>query len=164
VLWGPLLSGSLLRWIDPGFCFLINGLSFLAVLVALACMNVPRRSSGRGKHSGLRAIVAAFQDLADHPALAILLGLVAAVCVFGWPSQSLLPALAREGLQVSEGERGYSLLLCGAGTGAVAAALVLASFSAARHRQGFLCAGNWIGKRRAGRAGGGAQPVVGGCQ
>jgi MFS family permease len=148
---GPLFTGALLAFVDPGWCFFINGLSFVAVLAALSLMQVPHSEPLRGKHAGLRAILAAFKDLVEYPALALLLVLVATICVFGWPSQSLLPALARQNLGVREGEQGYSLLLCGAGTGAVVAALVLASFTSSRRRRAFICTG--IGLTAVGLAG-----------
>jgi predicted MFS family arabinose efflux permease len=88
----------------------------------------------------LHAIASAFGDLARRPSLALLVGLVAVISAFGWPSQSLLPALARS-IGVSENAQGYPLLLCGAGTGAVAAALVVASFTAQRWRGPLLCGG-----------------------
>jgi MFS family permease len=137
---GPLLAGPLLEWVDPGLCFFLNSFSFVAVIAALAMMRIPAVARAPGKHVGLRAILSAFGDLGKQPTLALLLALVAVVSVFGWPSQSLLPALAQK-IGVSEGARGYSLLLCGAGTGAVAAALVVASFTAPRWRRPLLCCG-----------------------
>jgi len=137
---GPLLARPLLMWVDPGLCFFLNSFSFVAVIVALALMRIAVTVPVRGKHVGLRAILSAFGDLARRPVLALLLGLVAVISAFGWPSQSLLPALARA-IGVSDSAQGYPLLLCGAGTGAVAAALVVASLTAEWWRRPLICCG-----------------------
>jgi len=79
--------------------------------------------------------------LVRRPQLGVVLGLVAMMSIFGWPSQGLLPKLAREGLRLTEDTWGYPLLLCGAGVGAVLAALTTASLTSERWRRPILCCG-----------------------
>jgi MFS family permease len=138
---GPLLTGTLLTTVGPALCFFLNSLSFVAVIVALVLMRLPAYVPAPAKHLGLRAILAAFAELVRRPHLGVVLGLVAMMSVFGWPSQALLPKLAREGLKVTEDTWGYPLLLCGAGMGAVLAALTAASLTSERWRRPILCGG-----------------------
>jgi MFS family permease len=91
--------------------------------------------SGRGKGS----LWDGFRYLADRPALGSLILLAGIMGFCGWPSQSLLPALAQRTL--AENADGYSWMVSGTGFGALAGALTVAAFgSMARQRQ-FLRAG-----------------------
>lgn len=45
---GPALAGILLTFLSAGVCFLLDGISFLPVLAALAAMRLPSRSRKRG--------------------------------------------------------------------------------------------------------------------
>lgn len=136
---GPAVGGLLLAWISPGACFLVNSMTYVGVLSGLLLMDVaePRRTGGG--HGGVRDVLEGFRYLAGQPRLAALLGLVGVVSFFGWPFQTLLPALARDVLHVSEA--GYSLLLSGTGVGALAAALSVATFGSLERRRWFIASG-----------------------
>src|SRR5262249_28139709 len=82
---GPALGGLLLAQVGPGVCFLLNALSFGAVLAALILMDV-RESHHPGRaHGGLRSLLAAFGYLAGRRRLAALMLLAAILSLFGWP-------------------------------------------------------------------------------
>jgi MFS family permease len=131
---GPALAGMLLLWRGPEWCFLLNGLSYIAVLWALGEMDITGAKPGAGPSTGLRGLFAGFTYLARQPRLALLVLLAGWVALFGWPFLALLPALAQHtlGWQAS----GYSLMLSGTGCGALTAALTVATYgSPARSRQ-----------------------------
>src|SRR5262245_7828588 len=134
---GPALGAWVLPQWGPGACFLLNALSYLAVLAALARMRVaaPLNTRPRG---GL-SLLAGFRYVAAHSGLRLLLPLTAAMSLFGWPLLALLPALARNHLRAHEG--GYSAMLSAIGVGALIAALLVASFGSIRRRRAFLGAG-----------------------
>jgi MFS family permease len=136
---GPALAGVLLV-LDPtaGLCFLINALSFAAVLAALAAMDVPGapRRAGSG---GVRSLLSGFVYLADRRGLVLLLVLSAALAFLGWPVLSLLPALSDSRLGTRQ--EGYTGMLSGIGAGALTAALLVASFGSLRRQYLFLGAG-----------------------
>src|SRR5262249_28944055 len=95
---GPAVGGQLLMYLGPGACFLVNGLSYVAVLAALAWMDVPDRPhAGKGRGSP-RAVFEAFGYLRARPRLALLILLAGALSLFAWPFLSLLPALAEQQL------------------------------------------------------------------
>jgi MFS family permease len=121
-----------------GVCFLLNGLSFVAVLAALAWMRLPpvRRTE---LHSAPGSLWAGFRYLARHPHLILLLLLSGAMSLFGWPILSLLPAVADQRLGESTG--GYAWMLSAIGSGALIASLLVASYNSAVRRRWFLAAG-----------------------
>jgi MFS family permease len=146
---GPAVGGLMLTSLGPGHCFLVNGLSFVAVLVALAMMNVNGTSPVPAR-PGLRALVDGWHHVARRPALACLLLMTGLISLFGWPFMTLLPALADHttggepaALTADEPDaalhgEGYSHLLVGTGCGALLAAFTLAALPSARWRRPFL--------------------------
>jgi predicted MFS family arabinose efflux permease len=137
---GPAIGSLALPLLGAGYCFLFNGLSFLAVLAALWCMDVrgDAPAGGRAKKS---SFLDGIRHLADRPGLVLLLLLTGCMSLFAWPVLSLLPALADQKLHVSEGGSGYGALLCSFGLGALLAALLVASFGSLTRRRWFLGAG-----------------------
>src|SRR5439155_22308018 len=92
---GPAISCFLMRWLAPEACFFANALSYAAVLWALARMDITRSVHLAEQSKGLRSLVEGLAYVAGRRDLAflMLLGVVISLC--GWPSQTLLPALAR---------------------------------------------------------------------
>ena len=42
---GPAMAGMLIFWVGPGYCFLIDGFSYLAVIAALLAMKITRAAA-----------------------------------------------------------------------------------------------------------------------
>jgi MFS family permease len=124
-LLGPALGGVLTAFFGVGLCFLVNGISFLAVLVALLLMRIKPRDITPSKKHVLHNLVEGFQYAFRFPPIRALLLIMALVSLTGIPYASLLPVFARHIL--SSGPKGYGLLVSGIGTGALAGALYLAS-------------------------------------
>jgi MFS family permease len=136
---GPGLAAVVLPAVGPALCFFLNGLSFVAVLVALAALHLPP-GAGRSPAAGAGTSTwAAFAYLARRPRLVLLVALSAAMAFFGWPLLSLLPAVSVR--QVGAGPEGASGMLSAVGGGALVAALVVASFGSRSRRPAFLAAG-----------------------
>jgi MFS family permease len=122
---GPALAGIMLEPLGAGTLFFLNGISFLAVIFALASMRDVRTHSG-GQHGTLsdtfwKGISYAWND---RMVLA-LLALSSVGAIFGRSYQSLLPAFSRDIWKA--GPQGYGLLLAASGGGAVLGAFGLAS-------------------------------------
>jgi MFS family permease len=122
---GPALAGIMLEPLGAGTLFFLNGISFLAVIFALASMREVRTHSG-GQHGTLgdtfwKGISYAWND---RMVLA-LLALSSVGAIFGRSYQNLLPAFSRDIWKA--GPQGYGLLLAAAGGGAVLGAFGLAS-------------------------------------
>ncbi|MFN2308379.1 MAG: MFS transporter [Gammaproteobacteria bacterium] len=119
---GPALAGALIAAFGEGPVFVINGLSFLAVLLALAAMRPRPAMHLRSGESGgaLAGLRFAWRQVAFRYAL----GLVALISLFGTPYLVLMPVFAREVFGGDAPQLG--LLVGAAGLGALLAALRLA--------------------------------------
>jgi MFS family permease len=129
---GPALAGAMLGPLGAGTLFFVNGISFLAVIFALAAMTGVRTHSG-GQSGSLRSSLRNGLSFAWHSRMIIaLLGLSALGGVFGRSYQNLLPVFGRDIWQA--GAEGYGMLLSSAGGGALVGAFGLASFHRWRHQ------------------------------
>lgn len=121
---GPAVAGVLIAAWGEGICFLINGLSYLAVIAALLAISV-RSPAPRREHPSVLAELreGLAYALGFEPILALLL-LVATVSLLGTPYTVLMPNYATATLHV--GARELGLLMASAGFGALCGALYLA--------------------------------------
>jgi MFS family permease len=133
---GPAAAGLLVARYGPAIAFLLNGLSFLAVLAALAAVRTegaPR--PGRGL--GMRAEIAeGVRYAAGTPRVALVMGLLMVVSLFVVNTSVLVPLIARDVLQ--EGAHGFGLLMASLGVGAVVGALGVAALSVGRPPLGLV--------------------------
>jgi MFS family permease len=122
---GPAVAGLLIWFVGEGYCFLIDGISYMAVIAALLAMRLkPHRLDGGGRNPLLAlkdGLVYAF----GFGPIRILLLMVAAVSLWTVPTSVLMPIFAA---QVLGGRSGmYGLLLSAVGVGALAGTIYLAS-------------------------------------
>jgi MFS family permease len=137
-------------WAASG-CFLINGLTFVAVLAALLSMRLPSRPLTAPEKREASNLRDAFRYLGQRRKLVLLVILAGAMAFFGWPVLSLLPALS-ESLPASFVEDlrlaaalSYALMLGAIGGGALIGALLVASFGTVSRRGLFLFGGVLVG-------------------
>jgi MFS family permease len=121
---GPVLAGLLLVRGGTGACFAVNVVSFLAVIVALARIEVPRPATPPRKESLAASLRAGIRYVRGHPLLAPLTLLGAVGSLLAFPLITFLPVVASQVLHTEAG--GYSLLLSSFGVGAIAGALATA--------------------------------------
>ena len=133
---GPALGGALLPLLRPGGLFLINTVSFLAVLGALFLMRgVPPRTAAAPAPVG-RSLGEVAAYLRGQPLVAGLLLLSAVVGLFGRSYLPLTPAFATDLLYTDE--LGYGLLFAAPGLGALLAAGGLAGRRGSSVRRALL--------------------------
>lgn len=127
---GPSVGGILIAATSEGICFLVNAISYLAVIGCLLLMTTPRREI---KHSDMRlfghikegvAYAFHFKPLRE---LLILLGLVS---LLGTSYSILLPVIVDEVFH--SGPRTLGILMSASGLGALTGALILASRKSVR--------------------------------
>ncbi|MGH9870158.1 MAG: MFS transporter [Candidatus Polarisedimenticolia bacterium] len=121
---GPAVAGVLVATVGEGPCFLLNAISYVAVLVCLLAMRftdrpVPARGPSMAAH--LREGLGYAWSFGPVRALLVLLGIMA-LC--GMPYSVLMPVFAGEIL--GGGPRGLGTLMGATGAGAFLAAVVLA--------------------------------------
>jgi MFS family permease len=133
---GPSVAGFLVATIGEGWCFVLNGVSFLAVIAGLLAMRVPRRDIPPLAVHPLAHAAEGFGFVARSGPLRAILVLLAVVSVAGTPFTVLMPVLAQEVLH--GGARALGILTGASGFGALLGALMLAT------RRGVLGLGRWI--------------------
>ncbi len=139
---GPAVAGLLMAHVGITWCFLLNGLSFLAVIGGLLMMRLPpfvppTQPSSTGRH-----VLEGFAYVAGHRRVRILLLLFGVVGIFGWSYSVLLPAYATDILHV--GETGYANLLSANGLGALLGALSVATYGSRVRPRLMILGGLWI--------------------
>ena len=128
-----------MRWLAPEACFFVNAVSYAAVLWALSRMDIAGSVHVTEQSKGLRGLLDGVAYIAGRRELAFLVLLAIVLSLCGWPSQTLLPALAQRVL--GSNEVGYSWMLSGTGLGALAAAWTLATFGSVEERRQIIRAG-----------------------
>jgi MFS family permease len=122
---GPMVAGLLIAAAGEGVCFLVDGMSYLAVIASLVAMRVvpgPRHLERTPLWRGLRE---GFSYAMGFEPIRGLLFLVATASLLGMPYVVLLPVIAREVLH--GGAHTYGFLASASGLGALCGALYLAS-------------------------------------
>jgi MFS family permease len=122
----PAVAGALIATVGVGVCFLINGVSYIAVIVALLVIRLPpfRRpdstaSTWQHLRDGLHYV------LSDVRSRTLVLN-IATFSVFGLPTFVLMPVMARD--MLGQGAEAYGWMMSAVGLGALAGALGLAVF------------------------------------
>ena len=139
---GPAVAGLLMAQVGMTWCFLLNGLSFIAVIAGLLMMRLPRFVPPAEPASTARHVLEGFTYVAGHRRVRILLLLFGVVVVFGWSYSILLPAYATDILQL--GESGYGALLSANGCGALLGALTVATYGNRVRPRLLILGGLWL--------------------
>jgi MFS family permease len=139
---GPAVAGFLMASVGMTWCFLLNGLSFIAVIIGLLMMRLPKFVPPAEPHSTGRHILDGFAYVAGQRRVRILLMLFGVVGIFGWSYSVLLPAYATDILHV--GESGYGVMLSANGLGALLGALTVATFGSRVRPRLMIFGGLWL--------------------
>lgn len=132
---GPGLAALVIASLGIAWCFAVNALSYLAVLVGLLSIRLPPFRPARNVPRPLEGIRELFAYMRGTPAISMLMRMVVVYSILGIPYLTLMPVVARDVLRTEAG--GYGVLLACVGVGGLAGALVLAAI-ARRVRRGAL--------------------------
>ncbi|MCX5679061.1 MAG: MFS transporter [Candidatus Omnitrophica bacterium] len=122
---GPSIAGILIAVWGEGVCFLINGLSFIAVILSLAAMRVALRESKPKNYKVIEGIREGFNYVSKSIPIRHILLLLSVVSVTGASYVVLMPIFARD--IIGGGPETLGFLMSSAGIGALGATLYLAS-------------------------------------
>jgi MFS family permease len=123
---GPTIASLVYAAFGPGWCFLINGLSFIAVIIALLLMKLPPlEKPAQPRPSAVNEIKQGFSYVFAHTNILALMVVVLMFATFGFPFVSLLPAWAVDVL--GGNVRTNGLLYSARGLGALIAAIGIAA-------------------------------------
>lgn len=122
---GPAAAGVLIAATGEGTCFLINSVTYIAVIVSLLMIKVPGAHRGKKRSDPVKSLIEGFKytfGFAPISAVIILLGVIS---LMGMSYVVLMPVFAKNVLGGGPGALGT--LMSAAGLGALAATVFLAS-------------------------------------
>ena len=121
---GPSLAGIIIAASSEGWCFLIDGASYIAVIVSLLAMVVERGEARQHRVGILHEFVEGLRYVARSTPIRSILLLLALVSFAGMPYMALMPIFAGSILRGGPDTLGF--LMAASGVGALAGALTLA--------------------------------------
>src|SRR3954464_2384803 len=123
---GPSLAGIVIAAVGEGWCFAIDGISYIAVIVSLLLMHVDKRELSRQRESVITELREGWAYVSQFAPIRNILLLLALVSLVGMPYTVLMPVFARDILHGGAYTLGFLSAASGVG------ALVSAGFLAAR--------------------------------
>jgi MFS family permease len=127
---GPALAGFVIAGFGPGFCYFVDGLTYVAVIAALLAMRLPRRPARAVTQHPWIELRQGFHYAFSFAPIRALIGVVAAVSAIGFSYTVLTPIFARDIFRGDARTLGY--LMSASGVGALSGALYLGSRSTVR--------------------------------
>ena len=122
---GPSLAGAVIALSGEGYCFLIDGISYLAVIASLVAMRLKYDGVKRTTDSVLAQLKEGWAYVSGFAPIRTILLLFALVALMGWPFTVLMPIFAAQRLRGGPHTLGF--LMAAVGLGALASALSLAA-------------------------------------
>src|SRR5262249_27768155 len=131
-VFGPAIGGLTIGWLEShhvrnseGWCFLLNGISFVAVIAALLAMRLERPKLKSDGASPWQSLLEGFRFVMGDYAIRSVLILLSVLSFFGLQYSVFLPVFAKDILH--RGAQGFGLLMSAGGVGAVVGALQFAA-------------------------------------
>ncbi len=124
-LLGPSLAGLIIAGFGEGYCFLLDGLSYFAVIASLLLMRVDASEVKRAASSVLEQLREGWTYVRDFAPVRTILLLFALVSLMGMPYTVLMPIFATQVLHGGPHTLGF--LLGATGVGALVSAVSLAA-------------------------------------
>ena len=122
---GPSIAGLVVTAIGEGPCFLLNAISFLAIIATLLAMRIPNRMSETNPATLFHGLREGYRYALGFPPIRYVLLLLAITSLVGMPYMVLMPIFARDILHGGPHTLGF--LMGASGVGALVGALYLAS-------------------------------------
>ena len=144
---GPSLAGLGFKVFGLSGCFFANGLSFIAVVIALIKVQ-PRQAREPAAHAVsdrkalIQDLLEGFKYVRNRPRVSSLLLLSAVNSFFGAPYFTMVPIYARDIFHL--GETGLALMMGTSGAGAFFGALLVAYLGDFRRKGWFVLAGAFV--------------------
>ena len=121
---GPTIAGILVAAVGESWCFLLNALSFIAILATLSLMRIPKSFVEKKEESHMNKLEEGFKYAYNFLPIRYILLLLALISLMGMPFQVLMPYFAKDVFQGGPYILGF--LMAATGVGALAGALYLA--------------------------------------
>lgn len=122
---GPAIGGGVIAWVGIGYCFLIDGLSYLAVLLCMVLMNTRELHVAAPVAKAPKQLREGFRYVWHTPVLRNVLIMMVVVGTLAYEFPVVLPILADETFGAGAG--GYAFLMGAMGLGAVIGGVITAN-------------------------------------
>lgn len=139
---GPAIAGLLIASVGVAICFLINGLSYLVVILALLAIKVYPRVKSSEPVKIVGGLADGFRYMMGDLTIRGLLFIVAISSFMTLPYIALMPAFAND--KLNSGSEGLGFLLTAVGLGAIFGAIMVANLHSGK-RGSWLAIANIIG-------------------
>ena len=124
-LLGPAMAGILIATVGEGICFLVNGLSFIPLIIALLIMKITTKIVQSGEVNFMQILKGGFSYVFGFAPIRYIVLLLALASLMGAPYSTLMPVFAKDVLQ--GGPYDLGVLMAAAGGGATLGAIYLAA-------------------------------------
>jgi MFS family permease len=121
-LLGPAVAGVIIAKVGEGYCFLIDGISYIAVIISLLAMHVAHREPRKSTRAW-HELMEGWRYVSESPAIRSILLLLGLVNMVGMPYSVLAPIVAGTVLHGNANTLG--LLMGASGVGALVSAISL---------------------------------------
>ena len=139
---GPSVAGLTYAAIGPAWCFTLNGLSFIAVIIALLLMRIKLEAQPARRPAALAELGVGIRYVLKNRMILSLIGSVGIVSIFGIGMMNLLPAWAKDVLHGDVTTNGW--LVSARGLGSMVSALMLAYWGMRKLRGRLWTAGTFV--------------------
>jgi MFS family permease len=124
---GPAVAGVVYAILGPAWCFTVNGISFIAVILALLMMRLEMQTPRVRTGTALDDLKDGLRYVVSHPTIRILITVTTVTTIFGMGFAVLLPAWAVKILGGDSTTNGF--LQSARGFGSLIGALTIASLA-----------------------------------
>jgi MFS family permease len=138
---GPGLAGLLIALTGTGGAFIINGISYLAIIIALTFLKIKEKPPVKIPNP-LQAIRQGISYSFAHPVIRTLLLFTAVISIFGWSYATIMPVIAKSTFHL--GAKGLGYLYSATGLGSLLATYLISAYSKNISALLFIIGGNSI--------------------
>ena len=139
---GPAIAGLAYATLGPAWCFTINGISYLAVIIALSMMHFKPFVAPKRTQSTFSDVKEGLSYVLHNKTILLLIGMLGVTSLFGMSYATLIPAWAVEVLRGDAATNGW--LQSARGIGALIASLIIASLGTSARRGRMLTIGSFL--------------------
>ncbi|MDB5014540.1 MAG: permease [Daejeonella sp.] len=136
---GPGFAGLLIALVGTGGAFIVNGISYIAVIMALFFLKIKEKPPVKNVNP-IQAIKDGINYSVAHPIIKVLLLFTAMVSIFGWSYTTIMPIIAKNTFHVDAKGLGY--LYSVTGLGSLLATLMIGLYSKKISAVVFIIGGN----------------------
>ncbi|MFC2165540.1 MFS transporter [Acidobacteriota bacterium] len=139
---GPAVSGIIYALFGPAWCFAVNAVSYMAVIIALFLMRIPPPTNSNRRNSVRADLKEGMLYILNHRMIRTLIVMVGLTCLFGVSYITLIPAWA---VNILGGDATTNGILHSVrGFGALLSALMIASLGRFQFKGRLLTLGSLI--------------------